>query len=70
MSQGEILLRWCVDQDVVVLTTSGKEQRMSDYLRSMTFKLTPKEIKEINEAGLQKHFRSFWTHKYDANDKR
>lgn len=67
---GEILLRWCVDQDVVVLTTSGKAQRMSDYLRAMTFKLTPKEIKEINELGAQKHFRAFWNHKYEDSDRR
>ncbi|KAK4580404.1 hypothetical protein LTR86_000607 [Recurvomyces mirabilis] len=66
----EILLRWCIDQDVVPITTSGKEQRLSDYLRAMTFKLTPKEIQQINEAGKQKHFRGFWTHKYDEKDHR
>jgi len=70
VNPGEILLRWCVDQDVIAITTSSKEQRMSDYLRSMTFKLTPKEIAEINELGAKKHFRGFWNHKIDDNDRR
>ncbi|KAK5118659.1 hypothetical protein LTR85_008124 [Meristemomyces frigidus] len=70
VNPGEICLRWCIDQDIVAITTSSKEQRLSDYLRAMTFKLTPKEIQQINEAGSQKHFRGFWTHKYDDNDRR
>jgi len=70
VSPGEISLRWCIDQDIVPITTSSKEQRLSDYLRAMTFKLNPAEIKQINEAGSKKHLRGFWTHKYDENDKR
>jgi len=69
VSPGEILLRWCIDQGVVPVTTSSKEQRMSDYLRTMTFKLTPKEVDEISSVGKEKHFRAFWTHKIDANDR-
>ncbi|GAB7365410.1 hypothetical protein MBLNU230_g6488t1 [Neophaeotheca triangularis] len=70
VSEGEVCLRWCVDQDVVPITTSGREQRLSDYLRAMTFKLTPAEVKMLNDAGDKKHFRGFWTHKIDENDKR
>jgi diketogulonate reductase-like aldo/keto reductase len=49
VSPGEISLRWCIDQDIVALTTSSKEQRLSDYLRAMKFKLTPSEIKQVSE---------------------
>ncbi|PNS14543.1 hypothetical protein CAC42_3829 [Sphaceloma murrayae] len=70
VTTGEILLRWCVDQDIVAVTTSGKEQRLSDYLRSMTFKLTPKEIEELNSLGRQKNFRGFWNHKIKEGDYR
>lgn len=70
VSPGEISLRWCVDQDIVAITTSSKEQRLSDYLRAMTFKLTPAEIKAINEAGAQHHVRGFWNHKYSPDDRR
>ena len=50
VTPGEICLRWCIDQDVVPITTSSKEQRLSDYLRAMTFKLTPKEISQVRGA--------------------
>lgn len=70
VSPGEIALRWCIDQDVVAITTSSKEQRLSDYLRAMTFKLTPKEIQTINEEGSKKHHRGFWNHKYSDDDRR
>lgn len=48
VNEGEICLRWCVDQDIVPVTTSSREQRLSDYLRAMTFKLTPKEVKMVS----------------------
>ncbi|KAF2016606.1 aldo-keto reductase family 1 member C13 [Aaosphaeria arxii CBS 175.79] len=69
VSEGEISLRYCIDQDVVAITTSSKEQRLSDYLRAATFKLTPVEIKTLNELGEQKHFRGFWSAKFDENDR-
>lgn len=68
VSEGEIALRWCIDQDVVAITTSGKEERLSDYLRAMSFKMTPKEVNDIAQAGKKKHFRGFWQAKFDAND--
>ncbi|KAK5009209.1 hypothetical protein LTR60_005251 [Cryomyces antarcticus] len=70
VSEGEVALRWCIDQDIVTITTSGKEQRMSDYLRCATFKLTPKEISEILKLGERKHFRGFWNHKFADDDRR
>ena len=69
VNPGEILLRWCIDQDVVPVTTSSKEQRLSDMLRAFTFNLTPKEVEEISEKGRAHHYRAFWNHVFDANDK-
>lgn len=54
VSPGEISLRWCIDQDIVAITTSSREQRLSDYLRAMTFKLTPAEIQQVRLPLLQK----------------
>jgi hypothetical protein len=42
---------------------------LSDYLRAVTFKLTPKEIQEINELGQQKHYRGFWSKYFNENDR-
>lgn len=69
VSESEIYLRWCIDQDIVPITTSSKEQRLSDYLRAATFKLTPAEIKQINETGQQKHYRGFFTNKFSEDDR-
>ncbi len=69
VSEGEVSLRWCIDQGVVAVTTSGKEQRLSDYLRVTRFKLTPREVEEITKLGHDKHYRGFWQDKFDANDR-
>ena len=69
VSEGEISLRWCIDQDAVAITTSSKEERLSDYLRAMTFRMTPKEIKDLSGKGMEKHFRGFWRGKFDENDR-
>jgi len=69
VNPGEILLRWVLDQGIVVITTSSKEQRMSDMLRALTFTLTPKEIEQIRETGNSHHFRAFWGHIFDKSDR-
>ena len=69
VSENEVSLRWCIDQDVVAITTSGKEQRLSDYLRAMTFSLTPREVDDVSRTGKEKHFRGFWTNKFGDDDR-
>jgi len=69
VNPGEVLLRWCIDKGVVAITTTSKEQRMSDMLRTLTFNLTPKEIEEISRIGKEHHFRGFWQHKFDKDDR-
>lgn len=69
VNPGEILLRWVMEQGVVAITTSSKEQRMSDMLRTVTFNLNPREVEEITEAGKSHHFRAFWTHILSEDDK-
>jgi diketogulonate reductase-like aldo/keto reductase len=69
VSPAEINLRWAIDQDIVTVTTSGKEQRLSDYLRVTRFKLTPQEIRKIAELGKEKHYRGFWSAKFEADDR-
>ena len=65
---GEIALRWAIDQGVVALTTSSKEDRLKQYLKVTSFKLTPQEIREISEVGLKKNYRGFWKHKFQDGD--
>ena len=51
VSTNLICLRWCIDQNVVAVTTSRKEERTKEYLHVFDFKLTPEDIEEINEKG-------------------
>jgi len=69
VNESEICLRWCIDKGVVPITTSAKEQRMSDYMRACAFKLNPKEVSDIDKLGNEKHFRGFWTAKFGPNDR-
>jgi len=69
VSLGEILLRWVIEQEVVAITTSSKEQRLSDYLRIFTFKLTPKEVEEISQVGSTHHFRGNWNRMFVQGDR-
>ncbi|KAI9852053.1 MAG: hypothetical protein M1838_002022 [Thelocarpon superellum] len=69
VSEGAVTLRWCLDQNIVAVTTSGKEERLKEYLQATTFTLSPDEIAEIDREGAKKHFRGFWRQKFDANDR-
>ncbi|KAF8903671.1 NADP-dependent oxidoreductase domain-containing protein [Gymnopilus junonius] len=51
VSVGLICLRWCIDQDVAVITTSQKPTRMEEYMTVFDFKLTEEEVNEIREKG-------------------
>ncbi|EXJ80420.1 alcohol dehydrogenase [Capronia coronata CBS 617.96] len=53
VSTGLICLRWCIDQDIVVITTSEKETRMKEYLTVFDFKLTDGEVQEISDRGTE-----------------
>ncbi|UNI20043.1 2-dehydropantolactone reductase [Purpureocillium takamizusanense] len=71
VSESEIGLRWCIDQGLVVLTTSSKKERLERYLKKLPLiKLTPKEVSDIAELGQQKHYRSFWKERFAPDDRR
>ncbi len=71
VSESEIGLRWCIDQGMVVLTTSSKKERLERYLKKLPLiKLTPKEVSDIAELGQQKHYRSFWKDRFGPDDRR
>lgn len=69
VSESEILLRWSLDRNYVVITTSSKESRLAGYLKALTFKLTPPEIDEISLLGQQKHYRAFWGTHFAPDDR-
>lgn len=69
VSEGEVALRWVIDQGIVAITTSSREERLKSFLTKVpSFKLTPAEVKEIADKGKGKNFRGFWTHKIKDDD--
>lgn len=60
-----ILLRWLIDQGIVVLTTSSQKTRLVQYLEHLpSFHLSGDEIAEISKAGQGKNHREFFVDGY------
>ncbi|KAI0538054.1 NADP-dependent oxidoreductase domain-containing protein [Xylaria digitata] len=58
VSEGDIALRWCLDQDIVAITTSKSKERLQGYMtNTLGFKLEPQEIERLNILGSQKQYR-------------
>ena len=70
VTEGQISLRWVLDQGIIPVTTSSKECRLKEYLGAISVEMTPEEVKEISTLGEKKHFRGFWKMKFDADDRR
>lgn len=69
VTEGDVALRWTLDQGVVAITTSSREERLREYVGTLPgFSLTSEEVKEISDLGLKKHFRGFWRDQYDEDD--
>lgn len=70
VSEGEVALRWILDQGVVAITTSSSEERLKSFLTKVpSFKLTPAEVQLIADKGGEKHFRAFWKDKFSPDDR-
>lgn len=61
VSNSAILLRWIIDQGIVVITTSSQRKRLLEYLEELSgFKLSNEEILRISQLGREKNFRAFF----------
>ncbi|KAI0403493.1 aldo/keto reductase [Xylaria palmicola] len=68
--EADVALRWCIDQGIVAITTSGDEERIQGYMKRLpAFKLTPGEIETIAAEGQKKHFRAYWQNMFAADDR-
>ncbi|KAK2930239.1 hypothetical protein FoTM2_010580 [Fusarium oxysporum f. sp. vasinfectum] len=60
VTEGDIALRWCIDQNIVAITTSSSEERLKSFMANVwSFKLASEEIEGISMMGKQKHLRAF-----------
>ncbi|KAF5230864.1 hypothetical protein FANTH_13647 [Fusarium anthophilum] len=71
VSETDIALRWCLDQNIAAITTSRKGDRLKALSKNLpTFKLTKGEINSISLAGQSKHYRKFLTDRFAPEDRR
>lgn len=57
VSPSTILIRWELDQQIIVLNTTKKVERMKEYFAALDLKLSDEDTKKITEIGQQAHVR-------------
>ncbi|KAJ1324963.1 2,5-diketo-D-gluconate reductase A [Microdochium nivale] len=71
VNEADVLLRWCIDQGIVAITTTSNEVRASSYICNVpAFKLTPREVESIAEKGGEVFHRVFWSQTFAQGDTR
>ncbi|KAI1480774.1 Aldo/keto reductase [Daldinia eschscholtzii] len=61
VTEADIAIRWCLDQNIVAITTSSSKERLEGYKTNLAkFKLLPDEVKQISDLGSQKHYRVYY----------
>jgi len=67
VSESAVLLKWVLQQDCVVITTSNNESRLKDYLdRATGWELESQDVEEIAREGSKHHFRGFFAEEYEG----
>jgi diketogulonate reductase-like aldo/keto reductase len=69
VTENAVLIQWQIQQDVVPITTSGKPERIGEYLKGVGLKLAPEEVEEITRLGLGHHFRASQVARFDPEDR-
>ncbi|KAI3394989.1 hypothetical protein diail_1878 [Diaporthe ilicicola] len=57
VSESTVLIRWQLDQGVVVLNTTTKAERMKEYFAALELKLSDEDKEQITKIGQTKHVR-------------
>lgn len=57
VSESTVLIRWQLDQGVIVLNTTKKAERMKEYFAALELKLSDEENEKITTTGQASHVR-------------
>ena len=69
VDEAAICMRWCLGNNVAIVTTTLQEERMRDSLRITKFQLTPQETEELSRVGAEKHFRKYFGDRFENGDR-
>lgn len=65
-TEGQVLLRWNLQKGCVVITTSGKKDRMSEQLDIMNFELDQSDMDLIDSVGSKLQYRKYFDKELSA----
>jgi diketogulonate reductase-like aldo/keto reductase len=69
VTENAVLIKWQMEQKVVPVTTTTKEERTMEYMKAVDLKLNPEEVEEITRIGLTHHFRAWAPDRFDPDDR-
>jgi diketogulonate reductase-like aldo/keto reductase len=64
----QILLRWCIENGVVAITRSSKQQRIEEAVGAAAFELEPEDVAKISAKGRELDFRRYIPHLVEKGD--
>lgn len=57
VGEATVLIRWQLDQGVVVLNTSKKAERLGEFFAALDLRLSEEDCQEITRVGQETHLR-------------
>ncbi|RSL64603.1 hypothetical protein CEP53_004008 [Fusarium sp. AF-6] len=71
VSESAILLKWVIQQQVRVVTTSGRKERLQSYQEELAaFDLDQKEIEDVADTSKDTQVRMFFSDEFKAFEKK
>lgn len=68
VSASTVLIRWQLDQGIIVLNTTKKTGRMKEYFEALDLVLGKEDAEKITDVGQQKHSRVPIGSLFDGNE--
>ncbi|PMD38662.1 Aldo/keto reductase [Hyaloscypha variabilis F] len=69
VAENAVLIRWQIERGVVPITTSGREERIREYLEGVGLRLRGEEVEEISRVGATYHFRASQVGRFEKDDR-
>ncbi|KAN0110005.1 Aldo/keto reductase [Hyaloscypha variabilis] len=69
VGENAVLIRWQTERRVVPITTSGREERIREYLEGVSLRLRGEEVEEISRVGGTYHFRASQVARFEKDDR-
>jgi diketogulonate reductase-like aldo/keto reductase len=69
VSEDAVLIKWQINQGIVPITTTTKDERMKGYLKAVDLDLSKEEMEKITNIGRGHHVRTWQTQRFEEDDR-